>query len=210
MKEIPSVLAFEPQSLSVMRKMIASGLNSPLTTSAGRLFDAVSSIIGIQQTVNFEGQGAMELEFAADGINSDENYAFEISGDRRRETGDRKYYEPLLVVNWKPMIKCILEDISDNMPVGVISARFHNTLVEIIVDMAKRVGMERVLLTGGCFQNKYLTERAIERLTNDGFKAYWHQRVPPNDGGISLGQLFVALKRNKGRRDKKLEIRNQK
>ncbi|HQT91327.1 MAG TPA: carbamoyltransferase HypF [Candidatus Kryptobacter bacterium] len=210
MEEITSVLAFDSQSLNVLKKMLESGLNSPYTTSAGRLFDAVSSLVGIRQIVNFEGQGAMELEFAADGINSDENFAFEIAGDRRLETGDRKHYEPSLVVNWEPMIKGILEDLSDNIPVGVISAKFHNTLARIIVDIAKRVGMERVLLTGGCFQNKYLTEKAIGRLTQEGFRAYWHQRVPPNDGGISLGQMFVALKRSKGRRGKKLAVRNRK
>jgi hydrogenase maturation protein HypF len=78
------------------------------------------------------------------------------------------------------------------MPSGLVSARFHNTLAEAIVAVAKQVGQERVVLTGGCFQNRYLTERTVRRLTQEGFRPYWHQRIPPNDGGIALGQLVAA------------------
>jgi hydrogenase maturation protein HypF len=74
----------------------------------------------------------------------------------------------------------------------VISAKFHNALVETIVAVAHRIGEERIVLTGGCFQNKYLTERAVSRLQSEGFRPYWHQRIPPNDGGIALGQAVAA------------------
>ncbi|MCL5268689.1 MAG: carbamoyltransferase HypF [Bacteroidetes bacterium] len=195
MTGISPVLAFDSHSLILLRKMLESGLNSPLTTSAGRLFDAVASIVGIRQVVNFEGQGAMELEFALEGVNTDETYGFEINGDRRREEGNRRYFEPARIVNWEPIVGGILADLSDNVSVGVVSAKFHNTLCEIIVDVAKRVGEKKVVLSGGCFQNKYLTEHTVKRLEEEGFKAYRHQRVPPNDGGIALGQMYVAFLR---------------
>jgi len=90
------------------------------------------------------------------------------------------------------MARAILEDLSRGEPVGRISARFHNTLVAIVVEVARRAGEEKVLLTGGCFQNRYLLERAAERLGREGFRAYRHRRVPPNDGGIALGQVVWA------------------
>ncbi len=213
MTDLASVRAFDQKSLGLLKKMLESGLNSPVTTSAGRLFDAVSSIVGISQVVNFEGQGAMELEFALDGAGKEETYRFEIRpegrqeargkmsevGSRKSEAGHEfwKYRTPYLIVDWEPMISDIVAEASSGADVGIISAKFHNTLVEIIVEVSKRIGEERVVLTGGCFQNKYLTERTIARLTDEGFKPYWHQRVPPNDGGIALGQMFVAFRRVK-------------
>lgn len=213
MTELAPVLEFDSGSLTLLKKMVKSGLNSPLTTSAGRLFDAVASIAGIRQIVNFEGQAAMDLEFASAGADTDELYNFDIigsgrpetgdrrleTGDWRQETGNRKYFEPVLVVNWERLIRGVLADLSRKVLIPMISAKFHNTLSEIIVEIAKRAGEDKIALTGGCFQNRYLTERAVRRLTGEGFKVYWHQRVPPNDGGISLGQMFVALKRKEGR-----------
>ncbi|MBE9018804.1 carbamoyltransferase HypF, partial [Chroococcidiopsidales cyanobacterium LEGE 13417] len=95
-------------------------------------------------------------------------------------------------VDWLTMVREILANIRCGLPVGQISAKFHNTLVEIVVAVAKSVGEENIVLTGGCFQNKYLTERAIERLQAENFYPYWHQRIPPNDGGIALGQIVAA------------------
>ena len=92
------------------------------------------------------------------------------------------------------MIAAILADIEHGASLGLISAKFHNALVEAIVTVAKRVGPNRVVLSGGCFQNRYLTERAVRRLQAEGFRPYWHQRVPPNDGGIALGQVIAALR----------------
>lgn len=195
--DLAPVRSFDSGSLKVLKKMLESGLNSPVTTSAGRLFDAVSSITGIRQVVNFEGQGAMELEFALYGANTDETYGFEVKGERKRGAGDRKNYEPESTVDWELMVKEIISDVSGGISTGQIAAKFHNTLSEIILDIARRIGEQRVVLSGGCFQNKYLTERTVDRLAGEGFKPYWHQRVPPNDGGISLGQIFVALKRSR-------------
>jgi hydrogenase maturation protein HypF len=91
------------------------------------------------------------------------------------------------------MVDAILADHSTGLPAGVISAKFHNTLTEIIIAVAALVKQNRIALSGGCFQNKYLTERTINRLREEGFKPYWHQRVPPNEGGIALGQIAASL-----------------
>ena len=91
------------------------------------------------------------------------------------------------------MIEAILADVQQGVSAGIISARFHNALADSIVAVAKRTGQNRVVLSGGCFQNRYLTERAVRRLQAEGFRPYWHQRVPPNDGGIALGQVVAAL-----------------
>jgi hydrogenase maturation protein HypF len=97
-----------------------------------------------------------------------------------------------LVFDWQPMVLEILKDLRQNHPIGIIAAKFHNTLAEVIVAVAHVAGEKNVALSGGCFQNQYLAERAIRRLREEGFKPYWHRRVPPNDGGIALGQIVAA------------------
>jgi hydrogenase maturation protein HypF len=99
---------------------------------------------------------------------------------------------PPLVLDWSPMIAAILTDMQRGVAVGEISAKFHNALAEAVVQLAKHFGEKRVALSGGCFQNRYLTERVVTRLRAEKFQPYWHQRVPPNDGGIALGQVFAA------------------
>jgi hydrogenase maturation protein HypF len=178
MNKLPPVMAFSSGKLEIIRKMITAQINAPVTSSAGRLFDAISSIIGIRQQTRYEGQAAMELEFALHGIETSESYPFDIIIDN--ETA---------VIDWEQMIRLIINDFEGDLSAGMISAKFHNTLTEIIVDIAKREKEKRVALSGGCFQNRYLTERTIERLTAEGFQPYWHQRIPPNDGGIALGQI---------------------
>jgi hydrogenase maturation protein HypF len=104
---------------------------------------------------------------------------------------------PEIMVNWAPLLRAIINDVQAGVGTKRIAAKFHNTLVEAMVAMAERIGERRVVLTGGCFQNKYLTERAVHRLVMQGFHPYWHQRVPPNDGGIALGQVVAASARMK-------------
>jgi hydrogenase maturation protein HypF len=166
--------------------MLARGLNSPLTTSAGRLFDAVASLVGLRQHNRFEGQAAMELEFALEGVETNARYDPPLATARSS-----------LVLDWAPMIEDILKDVQRGASVGEISAKFHNALAEGIVAIARRVGQPRVLLSGGCFQNRYLTERTVARLRAEGLQPYWHQRVPPNDGGIALGQVVAALRESR-------------
>jgi hydrogenase maturation protein HypF len=97
-----------------------------------------------------------------------------------------------MILDWLPMVTGILSDVRNEISAGEISAKFHNTLAEAVVEVAKRVGEPRVVLSGGCFQNRYLLERIVKRLREEKFTPYWHQRVPTNDGGIALGQIFAA------------------
>jgi hydrogenase maturation protein HypF len=190
MADVAPVRAFSPAELGLLKTMLARSLNSPLTSSVGRLFDAAASLAGLRQQVRFEGQAAMDLEFALEGTATAEAYDFPIrSGHAPRST----LPAPLLL-DWSPMVEAILADLKRRVPIAQISARFHNALAEAIVAVAKRVGQPRVVLSGGCFQNRYLTERSVQRLQEEGFRPYWHQRVPPNDGGISLGQVVAALR----------------
>jgi hydrogenase maturation protein HypF len=167
--------------------MLARGVHSPWTSSVGRLFDAVAAIVGLRGRSRYEGQAAMELEYAVGNLRVEEAYAFEI------ESGHGGIPEPPpLTVDWEKMIRAVLDDVRRDVATARIAARFHNTLAEIIVEVARRAGEERIVLTGGCFQNRYLTERTVRRLRAEGFRPYWHQRIPPNDGGLALGQVWAA------------------
>jgi hydrogenase maturation protein HypF len=135
----------------------------------------------------------MELEFALDGIVTDEAYPLPIDppGNRAEHSPTGPLQSPL-ILNWAPMIHGVLADLEAGAAPGWISAKFHNSLVDFIVAAARRVGTGRIALSGGCFQNRYLTESTVRRLQEAGFQPYWHQRVPPNDGGIALGQIIAA------------------
>jgi hydrogenase maturation protein HypF len=131
----------------------------------------------------------MALEFAARGVVTEERYAHDVKrGTGLLETGP-------WVVDWRPMLKAIIAEVKAGVNRNFISAKFHNTLIAMAVDIAKRVRIEKVVLSGGCFQNKRLTEGLIRQLRVAGFQPYWHQNVPPNDGGISLGQAVCAALR---------------
>ena len=175
------VRSFTDNELAVLRQMIERGVQSPVTSSVGRLFDAVASLVGLRQRVRFEGQAAMELECA---LESGHNDAYDLA---------IKEGTPM-IVDWEPMVLKLLQDVTKGAAIGTMAALFHNALVEAIVEVAQKVGQQKVVLTGGCFQNRYLTERAVHRLREAGFRPYWHQRVPPNDGGIALGQVAAAMR----------------
>ena len=205
-KDLAPVAAFSKTELAASKTMLAKQLNSPVTTSMGRLFDAVASLVNLRQQTHFEGQAAMELEFALEGIDTEEAYKLSIAdcevraaarGDHRsagQAARPAKTPNSAFVLDWSAMVEAILSDVKAGTSVGKISARFHNALVEAIIAVARHVGENHVVLTGGCFQNRYLTERAVRRLQAEGFQPYWHQRVPPNDGGIALGQVIAALR----------------
>ena len=185
MDGLEPIRAFTLQERALLKEMLKKRINSPLTSSVGRLFDAVASIAGVRQITKFEGQGAMELEFALDGFHTDETYPARLA------EGDQ---QSAIIVDWQPMTLGVINDVRRGVPAGIVSAKFHNTMAESVVAVARRVGEERVALSGGCFQNKYLTERAVRRLRDEGFRPYWHQRIPPNDGGIALGQIVAAAR----------------
>jgi len=186
-RDLLPVTSFSVTELGVLSSMIEKRLNSPTTTSAGRLFDAAASLIGLCQRAGFEGQAAMLLEYRALECQTDASYEAPVRED---ESG-------ALVVDWRVTVEQMLADLRKGAPVSQMAAMFHNALVDAIVEVAARVNVrtsiDRVALSGGCFQNKYLTERTVQRLQAAGLKPYWHQRIPPNDGGIAVGQVVAAL-----------------
>jgi hydrogenase maturation protein HypF len=177
-KEIGLIASAKKNELRIVQQMIDSGLNSPITTSAGRMFDAVSAIIGLKHEANFEAQAAMELEFMAEQINTNDYYDFDVI-----DSGGA------FIADWRIIVSKLVDDIYAGAPKPLMAAKFHNSLAEIIIRVAQFVGINKVVLTGGCFLNTYLLERTISRLQQEGFAPYWHQRVPAGDGGISLGQI---------------------
>jgi hydrogenase maturation protein HypF len=181
----PLGLAFSASESNALKTMLNEGIHSPLTTSVGRMFDGVAALIGLRQKISYEGQAAIELESALDGVETNEAYQFKISRAGQSENAP-------FILDWQPVVEGVLADLKRGIRNGEISAKFHNALVEAIVSTARLIGQPKVALTGGCFQNRYLTERAVRRLEEEGFRPYWHQRVPPNDGGIALGQILAV------------------
>jgi hydrogenase maturation protein HypF len=179
--EHPFLSNFTMEERHILQTMMRKNLNSPPTSSVGRLFDAVASLIGLKQKSRFEGEAAIALEFACDKIDTEEVYPFRISD----------------TVDWTPPVEAILGDLERSRPTGEIAALFHNTFAEIIVSVSLQIGEEQIVLTGGCFQNKRLTEQTVARLRAEGFTPYWHQQIPPNDGGLALGQILAALRLQK-------------
>ncbi|MCK4882242.1 MAG: carbamoyltransferase HypF, partial [Candidatus Omnitrophica bacterium] len=183
--DLAPVVAFSQEELKVLKNMMDKKINAPVTSSVGRLFDAAASILDINQTLRFEGQAAMALEYILDGTAVDDHYNFNVNGDEKEG----------YILDWTDLFRGIIKDVRDGTGKPVVSAKFHNTLVEMAVDVAKKINEQRIVLSGGCFQNRYLTEQMVGRLRDEGFKVYWHQLVPPNDGGISLGQAVCAARR---------------
>ncbi len=183
--DLAPIRAFDAAEIPVLGRMLARGIQSPWTTSAGRLFDAVASLAGLRQKLRFEGQAAMELESAAGGGETGGSYPFELRLSERAQAGP-------LIVDWEPLLRAVIADVRAAVPPATIAARFHNALADIIVAVAHKMEVPRIVLTGGCFQNRILLEGAVGRLNAEGFRPYWHQRVPPNDGGIALGQIAAA------------------
>lgn len=161
---------------------IVSRLQSPLTSSCGRLFDAASSLLGIRDRVSYEGQAAIELEWLAQGSDAPGHYPVEISDEG--------------LVRLAPLITGLLEDLRRGAARADVARRFHSTIVETIRRVCCRLreesGLDRVVLSGGVFMNEILLSGALEGLGRDGFRVYRHRLVPPNDGGLCLGQLAIA------------------
>ncbi len=180
----------EPDALAVL---LNTGVVSPETTSMGRLFDAVASLAGLCDEASFEGQAAMALEFAA------ARYEKTAPGDETGypcpiRQGDDRSVE--WVADWRPLIELLLEERRTGSSPERIAFRFHLGLVDLIGQIAERAALPRVVLTGGCFQNALLLRLARHRLARAGFTVYGHRLVPPNDGGLSLGQTVVAAHRS--------------
>jgi len=182
---IPFVNDCDLERWAQLTLAVKSHINSPLCSSAGRLFDAVSALLGMRTRVNYEGQAAIELEQIAEEGEKGE-YPFETVD----ENGS-------IIVDPDPIIEAIVEDLKRKENPAIISARFHNTMVRVIDTVAKKMrqenGLSYIFLSGGVFQNTLLLGKAWDTLKEGGFKVHIHQKVPSNDGGISLGQAFYAV-----------------
>lgn len=171
---------FFDKEVTLIQSMLEKNINTQITSSVGRLFDAVASLLGLCHKSKYEGQAGMALEFAAD-ENEKGSYPFSV------------FYDKIHIVDWTEIIKNILNDLKKGIKIPSIAAKFHNSLVEIIFTLSQKFNYKNVILSGGCFQNKLLTERVIEKLESEKINVLWHQRVPPNDGGIALGQIAAYL-----------------
>ncbi|MCF8110841.1 MAG: carbamoyltransferase HypF [Desulfobacteraceae bacterium] len=184
--DLPVFKNIPGSDLELISRMICRGVNSPLTSSLGRLFDAVAAIIGIRSRVRFEGQAAMELEMMApeNDMSGADIYPYELPSAGSRE------------IPVGPIIAGVVKDSEKRISCRQISTRFHQTLINLFSDLCVRIrgqnGLNRVVLSGGVFQNVILLKGLMRMLEERGFEVYTHSLVPANDGGISLGQAAVA------------------
>jgi hydrogenase maturation protein HypF len=173
-----------------LETMLDRGFNAPQTSSAGRLFDAVASLVGVRDCVSFEGQAAVQLEWLATEAGIEDSYPFEIE---RPHAPSR---ETAAIVDTRPVIRAVVEDIERGVETRRIARRFHSTIVSIIEKtccaLRKETGIEAVVLSGGVFMNALIAREAAHSLLKADFRVYQHHLVPPNDGGLCLGQLAVA------------------
>jgi hydrogenase maturation protein HypF len=179
---LPFLLNIDKQAASVIKQQVDKRLNAPLTSSIGRLFDAVASLIGIRNHVSYEAQAAMELEVLSKPfIASAAAYPYTIDD----------------IIQVKELFKAIIRDLRANEPVGLIGARFHQAIAWLAIDLCQQArdvtGLNEVALSGGVWQNQTLLQLVRQGLTEAGFTVYVHQQVPTNDGGVALGQAVVAL-----------------
>jgi hydrogenase maturation protein HypF len=187
----------DKKKIDILSQMIDKNINSPLTSSMGRLFDAVSAIIGICRIIKYEGEAAIKLENIIYG----RRYSSNLTGIRRMQ-GENIYKfnyidkDRIVIVDWRPVIKGIIKDLKDKVAKPEISLKFHNAICDMIRDVCKflkkRYKISKVCLTGGVFQNKYLKIHAASLLEKEGFEVYVHNKIPTHDAGIALGQAVLA------------------
>ena len=184
-EDLPSVAAAPPEERTILAQQLERKVNTVQTSSSGRLFDAISSLAGVRQEINYEAQAAIELEAL---VEEDVKEAYEFA------VGD--------VIDSAPLIRAVVADVRSEVPSGVIAAKFHNGVAAMIRDVCAHLreqsDLNEVVLSGGVFQNVALLKRVLSLLRASGFTVYTHHLVPPNDGGLSLGQAVIAAV--KGRR----------
>jgi hydrogenase maturation protein HypF len=180
---IPHLADLDSQKIKIIIEMIDKSVNSPMTSSLGRLFDGVAALTGVRRRVNFEGQAAMEFEMMAS-ANTEAVYDYDL------ESG------PVHRILPAPIISGIVSDIQNSVALPDISAKFHATLIQLFSDLcgtlSREKGLKSVVLSGGVFQNSRLLKGLHHSLTKNGFNVFTHQQVPANDGGIALGQAVAA------------------
>lgn len=172
--------------LELIVRQIDRGMNAPETSSAGRLFDAVAALIGVRMEIQYDAQAAVDLEMAAEGVETDVVYPYDIS----EIAGVR-------VIRLRRLLAAVLNDKAAQVSVSEMAARFHNTIVDINIEVCQSLrldtSIDKVALSGGCFMNRRLLRRSIAGLEERGFRVYTHREVPTNDGGLSLGQAAAAM-----------------
>lgn len=190
---------FSVSELKIFAQMLEKNLNTPQTSSVGRLFDAIAGLTNLYSQVSFEGQAAMGLEFAINHHNyhDDAENGYPLSIENIDQLELNNPHSLPLIIDWQPMILAILGDLPQ-IPISIISQKFHHTLINSIINIAQiinqKIPTEKIVLSGGCFQNKYLLENSLKKLQDNHFIPYWHKKIPPNDGGIALGQIMAVLR----------------
>ena len=177
-------LAFDAAEQRMLLQALDRRVNTPLTSSVGRLFDAIAALLGLCDVMSFEGQAAATLQVAAETVPAQAPYPLPLVPD-----GDG------LVAEWAPLLDAVLADHAAGVSVALIAARFHAALAALVPVVAARVGAARVVLAGGCFQNRRLLDETRAALDHAGLAAFWPQRLPPGDGGLAVGQAAVAQAR---------------
>ncbi len=185
MTDLAPVATFAPAERRALATMLERGLNAPVTTSAGRLFDAVAALLRLRQTTSHEGQAAMELEWAAEAGTAPHDKEREYRIAITEENG-------VIILDWQPLVEALIADIRAGIARERAAAQFHDALALAIAATAARIGETTVVLSGGCFQNGRLTEKALTALNAAGLVPVRQERVPPNDGGLALGQAWWA------------------
>jgi hydrogenase maturation protein HypF len=183
-RDLAAVAAFTSLERSVLSAMLRRTFQAPFTSSAGRLFDAAAAILDLCQRASYEGEAAMAVEFAADRAQDTAQLpAPVLTRDQGRWTLD-----------WRPLFEALVGEVARGAPCEPLAAGLHEGFAEAIVGVAERAGIRQIVLTGGCFQNARLTTRAATRLRAAGFSPFWHRRIPPNDGGLAVGQAVFAAR----------------
>jgi hydrogenase maturation protein HypF len=191
--DYPSVAALCAEERSVLKSQLSLKINTPFTSSMGRLFDAIAALCGVRQQVNYEAQAAIEFEALADHYEAGE-YNFMIEQDEMSEASGWQ-------INTAPLLEEVLNDLFHQVKLPILSARFHNTVSRMVLAVCERARQEyavqQVVLSGGVWQNQTLLNHTHNLLASSGFTVYTHHQVPVNDGGLALGQAVVAIHRLK-------------
>jgi hydrogenase maturation protein HypF len=182
---LPCLAAVPERDRQLFLRMLERGINSPLTSSCGRLFDAVAAMLGVRERITYEGQAAIELEALAEQAVTDAGYPFHVMMGAAG-----------LALDVRPTLREVIADLAAGESLALIARRFHNTVARATVEICEQIrgadGINRVVLSGGVFQNKLLTEGVAGGLAEKRFEVFTHRLVPPNDGGLALGQAVIA------------------
>jgi hydrogenase maturation protein HypF len=184
--DLPIFKQVDRGEIDIIRSQIEKGINTPLTSSMGRLFDAVSALAGVRGVIEYEAQAAIDMEM--------------LALDAEGETGHYPFStidnDGAIIIKIHDLLTAIIDDLHGGKSKAVIAARFHNTIAQMIAEVCQLISaktdIKKAALSGGVFQNRLLVRKTIPLLESAGLEVYTHRQVPCNDGGISLGQVVIA------------------